>query len=278
MISYPNAKINLGLHVINKRSDGFHNIETVFYPIGFSDVLECVENKSYAKQQKCTIVQSGIPVTGNIDTNLVVRAYRLLDEYLDLPPVLVHLHKLLPMGAGLGGGSSDAAYMLKMLNGLFHLNITDEDLAEKAAMLGSDCAFFIRNKPAYVLGKGHELQPLGLSLKGHYIVLVNTGAHSNTALAYRNVQIRGGLNPEQSLKSVLRKPIAYWREFVKNDFEPSVFKHIPELELVKNWLYQQGAQYAAMSGSGASVFGLFSAPPDLSGQWTKSVVYQNWLE
>lgn len=277
MISYPNAKINLGLHVINKRNDGFHNIETVFYPIGFSDILECVENKSYAKHHKCTIVQSGIPVSGNIDTNLVVRAYHLMDEQFELPPVLVHLHKVLPMGAGLGGGSSDAAFMLKMLNQLFHLNLNNEELAEKASVLGSDCAFFINNKPAYLLGKGHELQPIGLSLHGYYLVLVNTGAHSNTAMAYANVQRRDTLKPEESLKVLLKQPVNDWRQSVKNDFELSVFAQLPELGYVKNWLYEQGALYAAMSGSGASMFGIFADKPELNGGWTKDVVYQGRL-
>ena len=277
MISYPNAKINLGLHVINKRDDGFHNIETVFYPIGFSDILECVENKAYAKHNKCVLVQHGLSISGNIDTNLVVRAYKLLDEKFDLPPVLVHLNKLLPMGAGLGGGSSDAAYMLKMLNELFGLNLTVTALQNFASVLGSDCPFFIENKPAYLFGKGHELQPFDLSLAGKYLVLVNTGAHSNTALAYKFAKRREVLNEEQSLKKLIKAPIESWKENVVNDFELSVFESIPELKDVKHWLYQEGATYAAMSGSGASMFGLFDEKPKLNGAWSKHVVYQDWL-
>lgn len=277
MISYPNAKINLGLHVINKREDGFHNIETIFYPIGFSDILECVENKAYAKHNKCVFVQHGLHISGNIDTNLVVRAYKLLDNEFDLPPVLVHLNKLLPMGAGLGGGSSDAAYMLKMLNELFGLRLTNTALENKASALGSDCPFFIQNKPAYLFGKGHELEPFDLSLAGKYLVLVNTGAHSNTALAYKYVKRRDVFNEEQSIKRLIKSPVSVWKDAVVNDFEVSVFESIPKLKQVKQWLYQQGAVYASMSGSGASMFGLFDSIPKLTGHWRKDIVYQDWL-
>lgn len=277
MISYPNAKINLGLHVINKRDDGFHNIETIFYPINFSDMLECIENKAYAKNNKCVFVQHGIHISGNIDTNLVVRAYKLLDNEFDLPPVLVHLNKLLPMGAGLGGGSSDAAYMLKMLNELFDLNLDTTSLESRAALLGSDCPFFIQNKPAYLFGKGHELEPFDLSLAGKYLVLMNTGVHSNTSVAYKYAKRREVFNEEQSLKKMIKLPLEAWNGLVVNDFEVSVFKSIPELVEVKAWLYKQGAIYAAMSGSGASVFGLFDGIPKLNGTWSKYVVYKDWL-
>lgn len=277
MISYPNAKINLGLHVINKRDDGFHNIETIFYPINFSDMLECIENKAYAKNNKCVFVQHGLHISGNIDTNLVVRAYKLLDKELDLPPVLVHLNKLLPMGAGLGGGSSDAAYMLKMLNELFDLNLDTTSLESRAALLGSDCSFFIQNKPAYLFGKGHELQPFDLSLKGKYLVLVNTGVHSNTAMAYKYAKRREVIPVHQSLKKQIQQPIGRWKNLLVNDFEPSVFESLPELKEVKNWLYKQGSVYASMSGSGASIYGLFDEVPKLTGPLKKDVVYQDWL-
>ena len=277
MISYPNAKINLGLHVINKRDDGFHNIETIFYPINFSDMLECIENKAYAKNNKCVFVQHGLHISGNIDTNLVVRAYKLLDKELDLPPVLVHLNKLLPMGAGLGGGSSDAAYMLKMLNELFDLNLDTTSLESRAALLGSDCSFFIQNKPAYLFGKGHELQPFDLSLKGKYLVLVNTGVHSNTAMAYKYAKRREVIPVHQSLKKQIQQPIGRWKNLLVNDFEPSVFESLPELKEVKNWLYKQGSVYASMSGSGASIYGLFDEVPKLTGPLNKDVVYQEWL-
>jgi len=190
---------------------------------------------------------------------------------------LVHLNKLLPMGAGLGGGSSDAAYMLKMLNELFGLNLTIRSLENFASVLGSDCPFFIENKPAYLFGKGHELEPFDLSLAGKFLVLVNTGAHSNTALAYKYAKRREVFNEEQSLKKLIKAPIESWKENVVNDFELSVFESIPELKDVKHWLYQEGATYAAMSGSGASMFGLFDEKPKLNEAWGKHVVYQDWL-
>lgn len=277
MISFPNAKINLGLHVINKRDDGFHNIETVFLPVGFSDMLECVENRFYSSRQKCVFVSHGLAVSGNVNDNLVVKGYHILDADFDLPPVLVHLNKIIPMGAGLGGGSSDAAYMIKCINELFGLKLAGSEMENYAAKLGSDCAFFIENKPAYLLGKGHELQPFSIDLQGHYLVLVNTGAHSNTALAYKYAQRREQFNPEYNLRHILKKPVSAWKEELVNDFETSVFKSIPELEAVKKWLYEQGAAYASMSGSGASMFGLFSKKPKLKGKWKEFVVFEETL-
>lgn len=275
MISYPNAKINLGLHIINKREDGYHNIETIFYPIGFSDILECIENKVYAKSTKYTFIQHGLTISGNIDNNLVVKAYQLLNKEFDLPPILVHLNKMLPMGAGLGGGSSDAAYMLKTLNTIFDLKLSISQLKNYAAELGSDCPFFIENKPAYLFGKGHELELFDLQLSGLYLVLINTGAHSNTALAYKYAKRREVFNPSTSLKSLIMKPINTWAKNITNDFEPSVFESIPDLSLVKDWLYNQGAVYAAMSGSGASMFGLFKSKPKLTGKWVKHIVFES---
>lgn len=274
MICFPNAKINLGLHVINKRDDGFHNIETVFLPVGFSDMLECVENKSYSRQQKCVFVSHGLAVSGKVSDNLVVKAYHMLDAAFDLAPVLVHLNKMIPMGAGLGGGSSDAACMIKLLNGLFELKLSMDEMENYAAKLGSDCAFFIRNQSAYLFGKGHELEPFSVNLTGHYLVLVNTGAHSNTALAYKHAQRRDLFDPTNNLKHILKKPVSTWKNGLVNDFEASVFKSIPELHQVKEWLYAQGAEYASMSGSGACMFGLFSEKPKLKGTWKESVVFE----
>lgn len=277
MIGYPNVKINLGLHVVNKRDDGFHNIETVFYPLGFSDMLECTENTRYRRNNKCVFVAHGLKIAGPPSGNLVVRAYELLDRDFGLPPVLVHLNKVIPMGAGLGGGSSDAACMIRLLNGLFSLGLGRADMERYASHLGSDCAFFIGNEPAYVFGKGHELQAFDITLAGYYLVLVNTGAHSNTALAYRHVTKRGTLESQPGLKQLLSLPVSEWKRVVKNDFEDSVFLQLPGLSGVKSWLYEQGAVYASMSGSGASLFGLFEAKPQLKGKWKKAVVYEELL-
>lgn len=274
MIGYPNAKINLGLHVVNKREDGFHNIETVFYPVGLTDMLECVENKSYANHESCLFVGHGLPISGNNDTNLVVKAYRILAEECKLPSVIVHLNKLIPMGAGLGGGSSDAAFMLKMLNEEFKLGLSNEQLKVFAAQLGSDCAFFIDNTPAYVFGKGHELETINFSLKGYYLVLVNDGSHSNTAMAYRYAKRREHFDNNHTLKHILQQPIQTWKQDLKNDFEDSVFQSLPQLAQIKNWLYDQGALYASMSGSGATMFGLFKKKPPLTGKWKEQVVFE----
>lgn len=278
MICFPNAKINLGLHVINKREDGFHTIETVFLPVGFSDMLECVENTRYSQEQKCVFVSHGLPVSGQVNDNLVVKAYRMLDARFDLPPVLVHLNKIIPMGAGLGGGSSDAAHMIKCLNELFSIGLSVTDMENYAAKLGSDCAFFIGNKPAYLLGKGHELQPFQINLDGYYLVLINTGAHSNTALAYKHAIRREIYDETDNLKTILAKPVSSWKGELKNDFESSVFKSIPELASVKSWLYQQGAVYASMSGSGASMFGLFEHKPAFTWKWRSAVVFEEWIK
>lgn len=274
MICFPNSKINLGLHIINKREDGFHNIESVFYPVDLCDALEVIETKKYHAKNKCLFASGGLKITGNTQNNLVVKAYELLNEKYDLPPVKVYLQKNIPMGAGLGGGSSDAAYMLKLLNNLFTLNITDTELHEHAAKLGSDCAFFIQNKPAYLLGKGHELTPINFSLRNTDIVMVFTGAHSNTALAYKHATPRNNFNDHKKISTLLRQKQSDWKNNVVNDFEESVFKQIPHLSEVKQWLYKQGAYYAAMSGSGSCMFGLFNGKPKLNGTWTKHVIHQ----
>lgn len=272
MICFPNAKINLGLHIINKRPDGFHNIETVFYPVGLSDMLECVENRKYTAAHKCSFVSNGLHISGDAQHNLVVKAYHILDEKFGLPPVLVYLNKIIPMGAGLGGGSSDAAFMLKMLNDLFDLKQTPGQLENYAAQLGSDCAFFVRNQPAYVFGRGHELVPFQINLSGLYLVMVNTGAHSNTALAYNNALRREVYDEHNNLQHILARPVEMWKHELENDFERSVFQALPELAEVKKWLYEHGALYAAMSGSGASIFGLFDRKTLFSGKWKDAVI------
>jgi 4-diphosphocytidyl-2-C-methyl-D-erythritol kinase len=181
MISFPNAKINIGLHVINKRADGFHNIESVFYPIRFCDGLEVMVSRTNRKQNKCQLISQGLQISGKLTDNLIIKAYHLLDVDFNLPPTMVYLNKRIPMGAGLGGGSSDGANALKLFNECFKIKLTQTQLESYAALLGSDCAFFIRNKPSYLFGKGDELQDTKFSLAGYYLILLHDGSHSNTA-------------------------------------------------------------------------------------------------
>ena len=258
MITFPNAKINLGLNITAKRPDGYHNLETVFYPVPIEDALEIhVLNNSTDK--KFSLHQAGMKITGNAEDNLVVKAYLLLDKEFNLPPVDIHLYKHIPSGAGLGGGSSDAAFMLKLLNERFELKLTDEKLEEYAATLGADCAFFIKNTPTYAEGIGNIFSPLSLSLKGYQILLVKPDIFVSTREAFSLVRPH---EPEYSLKEIITHPVSEWKEQMVNDFEASVFPQYPVIGEIKEELYKNGAMYAAMSGSGSSVFGLFA--PDIT--------------
>ncbi len=255
MISFPNAKINLGLNILRKREDGYHDIETCLYPIPLTDVLEIVPSKSFS------FVNTGLPVDNNGGDNLCIKAYKLIKKEFGISEVNMHLHKVIPMGAGLGGGSADAAFTLKSLNSLFELGIGIGELKEMAAELGSDCPFFIENTPAMGTGRGTELEPVPVDLKGKFLVLVFPDFPVSTAEAYANVQPS---LPEKGLEEALSKPIAKWRDLVKNDFEESLFPKYPVLSEIKKELYQAGAEYAAMSGSGSTMFGIFSKTPELS--------------
>lgn len=276
MISFSNIKINLGLQVINRRTDGFHTIESVFYPVNFCDILELVVD---AGKPNGTLhfATTGLVIEGRLEHNLVYKAYHLLHADFSLPAVRVHLHKIIPMGAGLGGGSSNAAFMITLLNQKFSLGLSIEQMKKYAAQLGSDCAFFIENKPAYLLGKGEELEPFDLNLNGYYIVLLYAGIHSSTALAYQHVTRRGVLQPEQSLKNLLKQPIEKWKQTIKNDFEQSVFTEFPILKTIKEQLYTKGALYAGMSGSGSAMFGLFKQKPQLDEELRPLVCYEGLL-
>lgn len=252
MITFPNAKINLGLNIVEKRPDGYHNLETVFYPVPVEDALEVtLLNGSTGKFR---LHQTGLEIAGTAENNLVVKAYRLLDERFNLPPVDIHLLKHIPSGAGLGGGSSDAAYMLKLLNEKFHLGLTDGELEEDAARLGADCAFFIRNRPTYAEGIGNIFSPVSLSLKGYQIVIVKPDVFVSTREAFARIKPR---RPKVALKETIMRPVEEWKELMVNDFEESVFPQFPAIMEIKERLYEEGAVYAAMSGSGSSVFGLF---------------------
>jgi len=250
MVKFPNAKINIGLNIINKRLDGFHNIETVFYPIGLSDVLEIVEN-----EQNTTLTTTGIVTGCSADDNIVLKALRLLQKDFTIHELEIHLHKITPIGAGLGGGSSDAAFMLKTINELYALNLSNDHLAKYARQLGSDCAFFIDNQPVFAFERGDYFESIALNLNVYHLVLVYPNIHVNTRSAYSGVHPH---QPAVSLRQLIQLPISDWKHCICNDFEISVFKQFPEIEAVKSKLYDLGAVYAAMSGSGSSVYGIFS--------------------
>ncbi|KIO43568.1 4-(cytidine 5'-diphospho)-2-C-methyl-D-erythritol kinase [Sanguibacteroides justesenii] len=252
MVLFPNAKINIGLFITEKRPDGFHNIETIFYPIGLCDILELHKEESGAGE--CIFHTSGIPIDCEPEKNLVIKAYRLLAKEFDLPSVRVHLHKIIPFGAGLGGGSADAAYMLKGLNELFVLGLSDSRLEDYAVRLGSDCAFFIRNRPVYARGKGEMMSSIDLDLNDYYLVLVKPDGGVATPEAY------AGITPCAAtfdLREVPCCPVADWKERVRNDFENTVNKKLPEINRIKERLDEAGALYVSMTGSGSAVYALF---------------------
>ncbi|SDC18016.1 4-diphosphocytidyl-2-C-methyl-D-erythritol kinase [Williamwhitmania taraxaci] len=251
MIAFPNAKINLGLRVVEKRLDGFHNIETIFIPIGLRDIIEVIPSSF------TSISFSGLVVDASAEENLCMRAYNLFKADIGCGNVSIHLHKVIPFGAGLGGGSSDAAFTLKMLTTLFQSNISTRKLKEMAGLLGSDCPFFIDNRPAIAQGKGEILEPVSLALKGYHLVLVNPGVHVSTKEAYSCVRPR---KHETSLLSLIAEPVHRWQGLISNDFEESVFQAHPVVAQLKQEILNNGAIYASMSGSGSSVFGLFEKP------------------
>lgn len=253
MITYPNAKINLGLNIVEKRPDGYHNLETIFYPINLQDALEVTELENEEGEYKLKV--SGVPIEGDAENNLVVKAYRLLKkDFPDMSPINIHMFKHIPTGAGLGGGSADAAFMIKLLNEKFNLKLSIEKMEEYAAILGADCAFFIQNKPVFASGIGNIFENITLSLKGYYIVLVKPEIFVSTKDAFSHIT---PMHPNQSLKEIVRMPVETWRATMKNDFEESVFQKYPEIAAIKDKLYDMGAIYASMSGSGSSVFGIF---------------------
>jgi 4-diphosphocytidyl-2-C-methyl-D-erythritol kinase len=252
MIIFPHCKINLGLNILRKRDDGFHDIATCFYPIGINDILEAVRDNEIEDIQ---LTCSGLSITGQQADNLCVKAYYLLKkDFPQLPPVQMHLHKAIPMGAGLGGGSADGAFALQLLNTIFQLGINDQQLTIYAAALGSDCPFFIYNTPCMATGRGDILQPCTVNLSAYNVVLVYPGIHINTARAFS--QISPAL-PTKPIAQIIHQPITTWKEELVNDFEAPVFAIYPDIADIKTHMYQQQAIYAAMSGSGSTVFGIF---------------------
>ena len=258
MITFPNAKINLGLNIVEKRPDGYHNLETIFYPIPLQDALEITPWEGGERKYK--LAQSGIQIAGDDEHNLVVKAYKLLDSLYNLPPIEINLLKHIPSGAGLGGGSADAAFMLCMLNQHFQLNIPNEQLEVYATQLGADCAFFVENKPTFAEGIGNIFSPIELSLKGYKLLLVKPDIFVSTRDAFAQIKPK---RPTISLKEVAKMPVEAWKTYMVNDFEESVFPQFPAIADIKALLYDMGAIYASMSGSGSSVFALFKGDDTL---------------
>lgn len=268
MVTFPNAKINIGLNIVGKRPDGFHDITSCFYPIGWADALEILN------AGQLSFTSSGLPIPGDADSNLCLKAYQLLAKDFALPPVSIHLLKAVPIGAGLGGGSADAAFTIKALNAHLSLNISTEKQQSYARSLGSDCAFFIKNRPMYCFGKGDQFEEIALRLTGKWIVLVNPALHISTAEAYAGIVPQA---PTDDLRELLRRPIGQWRDFVKNDFEKKLFENHTILPQIKEKLYDLGAQYASMSGSGSTLYGIFDQEPDPANNFQNSTVWKGEL-
>jgi 4-diphosphocytidyl-2-C-methyl-D-erythritol kinase len=260
MITFPIAKINLGLNVVERRPDGYHNLETVFFPVQLKDALEVtLMDEAFPSPYDCDLKVTNIAVDGDEQRNLVVRAYQLLkQDFPQLPRVHAHLYKAIPTQAGMGGGSSDCAAMLLLLNRMFDLQLTEQQLIGYAAKLGADCPIFILNRPAYAEGIGERLQPIELSLKGYYLAVVRPDIPVPTKEAFSLIK---PCKPRKNCRTIIEQPIETWRDELENDFEQSVFALHPEIGAINQQLYDMGALYAAMSGSGSAVFGIF--PPSL---------------
>lgn len=258
MIVFPNCKINLGLHITKKREDGFHDLETVFLPIPITDVLEIIA------ADKSGFTVTGLPV--NTNDNLCLKAYDLLKkDFPQLPEIKMHLHKAIPMGAGLGGGSSDAAFTLQLLNNKFQLGLSIEPILKYALQLGSDCPFFIINKTCFATARGEILEAVNINFNDHKLLLIHPGIHIDTKWAFSMITPK---QPEVSIKKIIAQPLETWKNKLTNDFEVSVFEKYPEIKKVKDDLYANGALYASMSGSGSTVFGIFNKEHFIN--------YNNW--
>lgn len=278
MIVFPNCKINLGLQILNKREDGFHNLETVFYPIHLRDVLEIIRSTDDKTEANINFKSTGLIIEGYSHNNLCIKAYDLLKkDFSALPPIQMHLHKTIPMGAGLGGGSSDGAFALKLLNEKFQLGLSSQQLINYALQLGSDCPFFILNKPAFATGRGELLEEIPLDLSAYHFAIVNPGIHVNTGWAFANLPDRSNRPDSKQhadLKTIIQQPVSTWKNQLINDFEEPVSKAHPEIASIKQQLYDAGALYASMSGSGSTVFGMFSKEQKPSLSFRSSYLYK----
>lgn len=277
MVVFPNVKINIGLFITAKRPDGYHNIESVFYPVPFTETIEitlrnedALPPETFAAPNLVTTVgnvrflQYGNPIPGNAEGNLCIKVYQKLEEWYQLPPIDLHLLKTLPIGAGLGGGSADAAFTLRALIAFFNLNVSSKEAMDLLASLGSDCPFFWNNKPAFVYGRGEQMRSLPLDLSAYHILLVHPGIHISTQEAYAGVSPKA---PPIDLQLLPDLPVAGWKEVVYNDFESHLFEKYPLLPQLKTKLYELGADYAAMSGSGSALYGLFPFEPAVPQEW-----------
>lgn len=269
MLVFPNCKINLGLHVVKKRRDGYHDLETIFYPLPFYDALELIPHQPEQTEGFVKIplsgtaiyfAASGLEIPGDPEDNIVIRACRLMLQNRNVPPFQIHLYKKIPTGAGLGGGSANGAFMLNLLNEVFQLNNSTKDLLTFANELGSDCPFFILNKPVLAKGRGEIMESMHVDLSGYSLLLIYPGIHIPTATAFSDIQ---PATPLESLTKVMESPVDEWKKRLINDFEKNVFAHYPQLGNLKELLYQHGAAYVSMTGSGSSLYGLFphAIPP-----------------
>lgn len=260
MLFFPNAKINIGLNIISKRDDGFHNIETIFYPINIKDALEFVEINADSK-----LTTSGISLNVDSNENICYKAYSLMAKHFKIPPLNIHLHKTIPTGAGLGGGSADAAFLIKEISNYFNLNLSSKHLESLAAELGSDCAFFIKNKPVFAYERGEKFQSINLDLSNYYIYVIKPEVFVSTIDAFSGIK---ATKPKHSVKELIYNPIETWKDTVYNDFETSIFKKYPLLADLKKDMYNMGAVYASMSGSGSAVYGIFPFKPELNSKYS----------
>ena len=267
LITFPNCKINLGLHILQKRADGFHDLETVFYPLPFTDALEVVHQQQ-SSADEVTLSASGIAIDAAPQQNICIKAYDLLKkDYPSLPPVQMHLHKCVPTGAGLGGGSADGAFTLKLLNEKFRLSLSTGKLLAYALALGSDCPFFILNQPCVARGRGEQLHPVEVDLSNYKVVLIYPNIHINTAWAFSKIQ---PADNRSSIADIIRLPASEWKAQLTNDFEPVVFEQYPEIKKIKQDMYAAGAVFASLSGSGSTVFGLFAKDTVTQLEWPES--------
>jgi 4-diphosphocytidyl-2-C-methyl-D-erythritol kinase len=272
MVVFPIAKINIGLRVTSKRQDGFHNIETIFYPVSLCDALEFVVSDK--PEKKDTLAVTGISIGNPPGDNILIKTIALLRKKADFPFLKIHLHKVIPVGAGLGGGSSDAACLMKSVSRHFGINLDNQSLKTTALELGSDCPFFIDGKPALASGRGEIMTPVELNLAGFYMVILNPGVGINTAEAYKNCKPE---IPSSSLNELFKLPVFEWKNAIVNDFEEFAFSQHPVIRELKEELYRANAIFSLMSGSGSSVYGIFKNKPELNHELRKFVIWENQL-